>query len=389
MGIWKRGWTSLGAAGARLCGTIGLLLCVTATALGILTSADLPSHAATGPTPGVGFTLHTLYMSTLGRFDLPTFEANVHELAAQHMQWIRVDLWPDVVAPSGTVQSIHWNAANLATYDQALSYAKQMGLKVYLDTSVPNYTREYTESDYLAVAQMYYQAIAARYHSYVDMWQIANEPNWSDFRDSSKPLQQPYSMSYVQSFDRLLAFARRAIKAAAPSAPVAINLTLSNSVPMNVNPFLSVTAPHIDVIGVDSYPGMRVDLLDRAVAEMKGLEQRYHKPTMVVETGLCSATYGADGQSTYIPVYISHFLMAHPLAVLIYLYQDSPKWTSVSACDKTYGLVDVTGKDKPSFGLVFRDIQAILHPAHQRPPSRPAKPKAAWQASLTQRRWRA
>lgn len=336
-----------------------VFLCVAVLCATLAVGGTWLRQSDTTNTVGFGFTLHTLYLGGLNRFNVPAFERNVDELAAQHAQWVRVDLWGDVVAPTGTATSIHWASASLATYDQALSYVKHKGLKVYLCVHVPNYTKGFSEVDYLTVAYMFYQSVVTRYRAYVDMWQIANEPSWSNFRDPSQVVSQPYGAAYTQAYNRLLVLARQVIKSVAPRSSIVVNVSISPSI--DERPFLTVIAPSVDVIGVDAYPGTRMDLLDNAVSQMKSIEQTYHKPIMVAETGLCSATYGATGQSTYIPLYLSRFQTVHPLAILIYQYQDTPS-PAANACDTSYGVVDVAGATKASFAVVMQSLRRLSRP---------------------------
>src|SRR5262249_20349551 len=128
-----------------------------------------------------GFTLHTLQSGTVGApFDLATFEDNINDLASHNITWARFDLWPDVVAPTGTTTTINWDQSALSTYENAMQYVKSKGMKLYLDVGTPHFAWQYSMADYKNTTKQFFDYIAqdTPIPQYVDAWQVFNEPNY-------------------------------------------------------------------------------------------------------------------------------------------------------------------------------------------------------------------
>lgn len=172
---------------------------------------------------------------------MPTFYKDVDAVASAGMTFISTNLWAWEVTGFYTIQGQlvrNWTTklpimykwdGELEKYKTALAYAKSKGLKVHLSVA-PLWHAQLTESDYLYVTQESFSFIASKLGSYVDAWQLWNEPDIYNFRNYQQ-LSGPLDPLYLEKFKAAFAVAAGEIRKVKPSARISINAGGSYSSP--------------------------------------------------------------------------------------------------------------------------------------------------------------
>ena len=340
------------------------------------------SPATVVPTPSVpttyGFNTH-LYTSAATNLDLTTFKKNVDDVSSKGLSWIRLNLNDWEVAPSGSASNVNWNTESLSKYDEALSYTRSKELKVFLVTNVPSWAASYPSAGYKTATQAYYSFLASRYGSYVDVWQIFNEPNVRSYKDYSAVT---LTNAYLVDLNETLDTAAKAIKARDSDAAVTTSV---GGYPYDATThgqwkqFFDAVGGKLDVLTIDAYPDTDSGTIGSLESRIRELRDRYKKLVYVGETGMCTGDGRFDeaDQGQYVTAYIRELKKANPAAVIVYEIQDD---TSKSGCEATFGIKTPDGTEKKSYEAVMNELgwtpsQDKIPPKISKMEVSPANPK--------------
>jgi hypothetical protein len=271
----------------------------------------------------------------------------------------------DLTAGTSTTQSVQgissnaivWNTTNLSIYDQAVDYARQKGLKIFLVTNTPSFAKGYTLDDYKAVTDQYYRFLSNRYKGKVAIWQVFNEADTHSFRDYS--IITSLTSSYLSDLNSVIAIARIAIKANDPLAYITTNVS---GYPMNgttVNKwyqFFDGVKDNIDLMSLDMYPAPNLTEITNLGTRIESVRARYSKDVAVSETGVCtmSGGYSESDQANYLTKSINSLKFSS--ANLIILYEIMDEDTNSGLCEGTFGIVKTDGTQKSSFGPIMSEM---------------------------------
>jgi hypothetical protein len=293
--------------------------------------------------------------------DVERFRANVDDLVANGQTWVRIGIASWVVSTGGSVDGITWSDQGLAAYDQALSYARSKGLHVFLVTSgAPDWAQNFAFSDYVKVSRDYWTFLAQRYRDDVDVWQVFNEADGSDFRQF-KPLHvNGLSSSYLHQLKALIGTAGAVIHRANPHVKVTTN---ASGYPMNDAQqadwfrYFDVLAPVLDMVTVDVYPGTDSGEIDKLGARIATLRARYNKPVSIGEIGIstCRGCSSETDQRTYMPRVIASLKKGAPAVILYYALRDSAGDGGRES--SSFGIVYDDGTPKPAYDAIMRAMR--------------------------------
>lgn len=316
-----------------------------------------PSLVAASPGFGFSVNLDTGYQQP----NLVNFKRSIDRLVENNQTYLRTSFyeWSIVTNQGSSAQSINWNQGNLAIYEQALQYAKQKNLKIILVTNTPTYASSYSDIDYENVTRMYYQYLAGRFGTMVDIWQVFNEANSHSFKDYSNI--SDYDAAYLNRLNELIGLAKTQIKATSPSALITTNAA---GLPQNdtaidqtwVRYFSGLS--NIDILGPDIYTGNFVDGINYMPYALGRLAQAVNKPIMIAEVGHCTnSTWGS--QAMYLPMLINKLKTVNLHSLIVYQYQDQ-SITSTDACERSFGIEDIAGNSKEGYIPVMQAMQNVF-----------------------------
>lgn len=271
----------------------------------------------------------------------------------------------DFTAGTSIVQSVQglsanaiiWNSTNLAVYDQAINYAIQKGLAIFLVTNTPAFAKGYTLDDYKTVTDQYYQYLSKRWAGKIAVWQVFNESDMQNFRDYS--LMSTLSSSYLADLNSVIAVAKNAIKTNDPKAMVTTNVSgypMNDTTIVRWYQFFDAVKDNLDLISLDMYPAPDLVEISKLGTRIDGVRARYTKDVAVAETGVCTMTggYSETDQANYLTKSINSLKLSS--ANIIILYEIMDEATSGGLCEGTFGIVKTDGTKKSSFGSVMADM---------------------------------
>lgn len=332
-------------------------------------------------------------LSLNGSLQLTQFKSSVDQLVGNNQQWVRLAIIPSDIAgqsppptatplPNTTVTPsisptatppnvvlgtstapVQWNTANLSIYDEAINYAFQKGLKLFVTTKTPDFANSYALSDYQSVTAEYFQFLSSRYSGKITVWNIFNNSNIRKYTDSS-PLATLDS-SYLSDFNAILTTARNAIKTADAGTFVTASAggnPLTDTLVNNWNQFYDAINSNTDVISVEMYPNTDVAQISKLSAIIENLKGRYGKEVVVAATGLCTQNgiYSETDQQTYVPQAINNIRLSS--AKLLLQYELVDQNSSSNTCDTSYGIVKSDGTPKSSYTAVITALDPIPTP---------------------------
>lgn len=301
-----------------------------------------------------GFNTH---VSCCGwNLNLETFKKNIDDLASNRQSWVRFNIIAEEIAPSGTPTTINWDRNNITTYDQAIDYSKEKGIKIFLTTSIPEYAKDYSLNDYQTVTQNYLGFLANRYKGKISIWQIFNEADVHNFRDYS--YLPNLTDAYLRDLYQIIATARNTIKQIDPRITITANTSgypLSDEVQQRWFRFFDALNQNLDLLSLDLYPD--VNNIDKELMTMgvrvSNVQKRYRKPVSVAETGMCtrSSYFSEEDQNHYLPLYIHYLKSASPTPIIIYEIQDENNIPN--DCEGSFGVKRYDGSEKPAYANVM------------------------------------
>lgn len=297
-----------------------------------------------------GFNTH-MYATGAYNLDLDTFKQNANAILANGHSWVRFSMndW-EVAPPPGPLS---WDYNSLDKFDQAIDYADDIGLKVFLVTNVPTWASGYALDDYKTLTRDYYTFLADRYKGEVDVWQVFNEPNAHHFRDYGPVVMDA---AYLNDFNEVLAEARTAIKQKDPGAIVTTSVggyPYDQALHDEWKQFFDSTSSKLDLLTLDVYPDDDQSIIDALKDRTDDIKRRYRKSVFIGETGMCTGDgrFTEAEQGSYVSAYIEEFKKSLPITILVYEIQDDDYKTD--NCESSFGLKNADGSTKSSYSVVL------------------------------------
>ena len=304
-----------------------------------------------GSLPGFGF---LVLLSTSGNGpDLDDFKKDIDLLAANGQEWVRMGIvgW-EVMGVWGQDRKIRWNEPILKEYDAAINYAKSKGLSILLITADADNNPATSFDDYKVTLKQFWDTLAQRYASKVDIWQVYSESDSSHFRLLSQPVKE-ITPEYLSELGSMLAIARASIKTANPQV---LLTTTSTGWPMSDerqdrwNDYFDGISQHLDVISLDVYPADNSEEIERLPQRITDIKLRYGKPVVIAEIGLqVDGQWSEEDQRRFVPEAIEAAKKAEPLAIIVYQLRDHGS--------NSFGLIREDWTPRPSFPAAIEVMQ--------------------------------
>ena len=265
-----------------------------------------------GATITLGMNTHmSANPAEIENLDLEAFKADVDKLSREGLGVIRFNVW-------------EWEYPDyLDAYKDALTYAKERGLKTYLVTNTPHLSADFSdiEGDRQKTID-YYTNLATEFQGLVDVWQIFNEgDDHTHTRYSRIENDKVYPPGYLTHFAEMVKAANRTIKQIDSQAKTTINVSIWNNPEgdMWVKPDGSVeprfeevalfdavcgfpiagsvpedaVCENIDLVSLDLYFDTDYGAIRNIPNLVKYFQERYRIPVVLAEVGL---PIGGDGR---------------------------------------------------------------------------------------------
>ncbi|WGW11718.1 cellulase family glycosylhydrolase [Saxibacter everestensis] len=284
--------------------------------------------------------------------DIESFKRDVDALVEHGQQWIRFGIigW-QVARVSGDDGHLVWDESRLKVFDEAIAYARQKGLRVFL-TTADGQNAAGTAEAYRTSMREYWTTLARRYAPRVSVWQLYNEVDGSHFRTD----QQLKSMTpeYLAQLKAMLQIGRTAIKEASPETLVTTNTSgwpVDDAMEADWNTFFDAISATLDVIAVDVYPADDTTDIEGLTSRVERISQRYDKPVIVAEVGLqtCRGCWSEADQGRYVAAAVEALKEAEPMAILIYQWRDGKDPDGLNA----FGVIHIDRSPKAGFDRIM------------------------------------
>ena len=306
-----------------------------------------------------GFNTHLTSKEGSWNLEIDAFRGNVDELANHGQTWIRFNIlrW-EAAALSTDGLRIIWNQEELKVYDEAIFYANEKGLKIFLVSTPPAVGQNYSQSDYLSLTKQYYEGLVSRYGSLVDVWQLNNEADihhWADYG-----LLNSLSDEYLGQFAAQVGVAREVIKRADDNAIFTVNVSgwpLDERTENRWYKFLDSLRPYLDAVTLDIYVINDLTEIKRLNQMIDRLAQRYGLGVIIGELGVCTAgNYTQEDQASIIPSAIDRLKKAPLKSIIVYEIQDEGSDRDRD-CESNFGIKNADGSKKSSFEKVMNSMR--------------------------------
>lgn len=285
---------------------------------------------------------------------LSAFQQDIDTMAAKHLSMVRFTLLSEEAVKAVHGQTIFWNKDKLAVYDQAIRYAHQKRLKIFLVLNAPVQAKTYAVPEYTHLTATYFAFLAKRYRDDVAIIQVFNEPNIHSFRDYAPVTPDS---TYLDQLKEVTADAIAAIKQASPSVQVTLNVggwPLDNAQIQRWQTFYDALSPtKLDFLSLDLYPDDNIQRIHTLPQLVDQFRNRYHKAVFVSEIGIPSfaGRFSEQDQAKYLSLMIASLKKAHILGVLPYAIRDEARNTN--AGEASMGLLTADGVPKQAFEAVL------------------------------------
>ena len=301
-----------------------------------------------------GFNTH-LSSDESSVLDFDRFKDTVDDLAMNKQEWIRFNIprWEGADLSDG---ELLWNEKELELFDDAIKYAKEKNLQVFLVAAPPTVDKDFSSDDYARITHEYFTKLAGRYSSEIDMWQINNEI------DVHHPAD--YSLDGVLNRDKefILAHvksASEAIKKIDSDANITVNVTgwpMNDTTQRNWEEFIEPLTPYINAVSLDLYPNGNKVEIDKLTERVNDIKERFNLPIYISETGVCTIGCDLNGmtQKDIIIATIDALLEANPRAIIIYEYTDED---IPNQQEGSFGITDISGNEKPGYDEITNKMQ--------------------------------
>jgi hypothetical protein len=282
------------------------------------------------------------------------FEEDLATLVDLGMDWARfavvaasaVETWGD--AGDG----LRLDGAEIDRLARGAARARELGLKVCMIVADVYDVPSAREADFLDAMRAYWVAVARPLAAHVDMWQILNEPDGADFR-TLEAVSSAARPEYLLGLGRALGAAHEVLEGIDPGVTMTTNLSgypLDDAVERDWTGTLDVIAGHLDVITIDTYPGLS-DEQTRLIPERASrLRTAYGREVVVGEIGLqtCTECSSVEEQAQAYRLYLDALEGSAIPVAFFYQLRDDGQDTG----EGTFGVQDAQGDPKPSFDVL-------------------------------------
>ncbi len=246
-----------------------------------------------------GFNTHVhAFPQGADNMTLDNFRMDVDKLVENHQELIRFNLINDGVVNRGPDGAAVFGE-KISVYDEAVKYAKEKGLKVFLVTNVPEFAANLPIDQYADVARDFYTKLMNHFRDVGidlnenDKIQLFNEVNTHNFRTYQGFPPEGFDDAYLNDLAQVVEASSSAIQAVNPNIKTTMNAgwvygagTYQGELDQ-VARFFDPLAPHLDFISLDPYP----DIYDPHIAQtipqaIEFLKNRYKKGIIVAELGV-------------------------------------------------------------------------------------------------------
>jgi hypothetical protein len=252
------------------------------------------------------------------------------------------------------------NEQKIEFYVDAVRMAKAADLKiVFIQANALN-SESWTDRQFLDYNTQYWEHISLRFGKYVDLWQVFNEHDASDFRNHRAiRTTGTFPAGYLDRLKSALMAARKALRthSEAPITSPPLGYPINADRYARWETFFDALSPALDVISVHAYPGSSPRSIDLLAVYLNRLKDRYDKPIAVTEFGVPSVRRsGTDGAiGTTIARQIKAIASVDPLCAIVYQLRD--RGSNSSDSEQMFGLVRTDFSRKPYFKTVADQIK--------------------------------
>lgn len=291
--------------------------------------------------------------------DREGFERDLKEVVASGSTWIRMGI-PSWVAGRIHEGEFEPNEKRIKFYVDAVKMAKAADLKiVFIQANALN-SDSWSDREFLEYNSQYWEYISLRFGRYVDLWQVFNEHDASDFRNHRAiRTSGDFPDGYLARLRSALMTARKALRthSDAPMTSPPLGYPINADRYVRWETFFDAVSPALDVISVHAYPGSSTESIDLLADYLKRLKERYDKPIAVTEFGVPSVRRSGtdDAIGTTIARQIKAIASVDPLCAIVYQLRD--RGSDSGDSEQMFGLVRADFSRKPYFKTVADQIK--------------------------------
>ncbi len=306
--------------------------------------------------------VHAVLDSPEDNMTLENFKRGVDILASNNLDIVRIDIRAKEIADvGGSPNEVRFNE-NIKVYDEAIRYAKDKGLNIFLVTNVPEFASRYSHSNYLNVTADFYTKLITRYNEYLDeedVIQIFNEPNKHSFRDHTE-ISSLLSDNYLQQLSETIETGSKSIKKVNNKVIVTTNLSHwvgRGEELTEFGPAFFDEIKGIDAISLNLFPDDKEDEIERLPQYIKFFFERYQKPVYLAEIGLPTAVFSPTSQGDSLSKSIDALKRGEvrPAGIIIHeLFDTTASWKEA---ENSFGIYTSDFSEKESANDV---INAML-----------------------------
>lgn len=297
--------------------------------------------------------VHAVLDSPTDNMTLNNFKKGVDILASNNLDIVRLDLRAKEITGMGNSPfEVRFND-NILIYDEAIRYAKDKGLNVFLVTNLPEFAANYSNSDYQKVTADFYTKLISRYSDKLgeeDVIQVFNEPNKHSYRDHAE-MNLPLSSTYLRELSETIETAGRSIKSINNKVLVTTNLSYwvgRNEDLLEFGPVFFDEINGIDVISLNLFPDHNEHEIARLPEYIRFFSERYQKPVYLAEIGLPTLVFTQSNQADSLDKSIDVLQKGEVRPAGIIVHELFDVTSSFKDSEKTFGIYYSNGTPKQS-----------------------------------------
>lgn len=276
----------------------------------------------------------------------------------------RFDIDCNIKAP------VNCNPTNLAIVDQALEYAQDSGVSVYVVLVVPYWASNFsqpdqpwesafTDEEYQILIRQYLDVVVSRWADKVAYWQIFNEANTQTY-DNYRAIDFANNNTYKNKLQKAISYIGNYFDQYYPSENTVVNAA---GYPVNQNTvedmeyFFNSVGDNVDMFGADWYPDGNPTTIQNIPAYIDYLRSSTNKPIVVPEVGMCvdMDRFDEQDQAVYLPLYFEKLITAQTQLAIAYNYKDRSHINN--KCEASFGIVRSDGSYRPAKQALVATMQ--------------------------------
>lgn len=287
--------------------------------------------------------------------DLDRFKGTVNDLSENNQSWIRFNIprWEGARLVDG---NLAWDESEMKVFDEAVGYAKDKKLQVFLVATPPPVEPTTDKDEYARITHDYFSYMADRYKNSVDVWQINNEIDVHHPADYSYNEFEKRDKEFIEAHVKA---ASDAIRSKDPRANITVNVTgwpVTDEVQDNWEEFIEPLLPYVNAISLDLYPDGNTAQIESLSDRVEDMRKKYKLPIYVSETGICTVGCYLNGmsQKEILIRILEDLKEAKPKAIILYQYTDEDLNNKVEG---SFGVTDVDGNKKKGYEEILSKMQ--------------------------------